>query len=67
VKATTFQGERTSKNLAFVDAVARKNIELTMAHIREKSEVLRELESKKNVRIAGAMYNLKTAAVEFFA
>src|SRR5262249_37941211 len=45
VMATTFQGERTSKNLAFVDAVARKNVELTMAYIREKSPVLRELES----------------------
>jgi carbonic anhydrase len=67
VKATTFQGERTSKNLAFVDAVARKNVELTMAAIREKSPVLRELETKKSVKIAGAMYNLETAVVEFLA
>ena len=67
VKATTFQGERTSKNLSFVDAVARKNVALTVAHIREKSDVLRELESKNRVKIAGAMYNLKTAIIEFFA
>ena len=30
VQATTFQGDRSSKNPAFVDAVARKNVELTM-------------------------------------
>jgi carbonic anhydrase len=67
VKATAFQGDRTSKNMAFVDAVARKNVELTMAYIREKSAVLRDLESKQSVKIAGAMYNLKTAVVQFLA
>ena len=66
VKATTFAGERTSKNPAFVDAVARTNIALTKAHILEQSDVLRDLESQKRVKVVGAMYNLKTAAVEFF-
>ena len=65
VKATEFKGERTAKNLEFVDAVAKKNVELTMAHIRDKSEVIRDLESKKLVKIAGAIYNLETAAMEF--
>jgi carbonic anhydrase len=67
VKATKFDGERTSKNSAFVDAVARKNVELTMTQILEKSTVLRELQSKRAIKVAGAMYNLETAAVEFFA
>jgi carbonic anhydrase len=66
VKATDFDGERTSKNAAFVDAVARKSVELTMALILDKSPVLRELESKKAIKVAGAMYNLETAAVDFF-
>lgn len=66
VKATTFQGERTSKNLAFVDAVARKNVELTMNTIRDMSAVLRELEKKQSIEIAGAMYNLETAVVDFW-
>jgi carbonic anhydrase len=65
VKATTFEGERSSKNLAFVDAVARKNVELTMAQILEKSPVLRELEDKRAIHVAGAMYNLETATVDF--
>src|SRR6185503_3104073 len=40
VKATTFQGDLSSKNAAYVDAVARKNVELTMADIRKNSPVL---------------------------
>jgi carbonic anhydrase len=66
VKATELDGERSSKNPAFVDAVARKNVELTMAQILEKSAVLRELQSKGAIKVAGAMYNLQTATVEFF-
>ena len=65
VQATTFNGERSSKNYAFVDAVARKNVELTIADIRKKSVVLQELESKGAIKIAGAMYNLETAVVDF--
>jgi carbonic anhydrase len=67
VTATPFDGKRTSKELAFVDAVARKNVMATMAHIREKSSVLRELETNKSIKIAGSMYNLETAVVEFFS
>ena len=67
VEATHYTGERTAKNYEFVDAVARKNVSLTVAHIREKSPVLRELESTGSIKIAGSMYNLETGAVEFLA
>ncbi|NOJ47291.1 carbonic anhydrase family protein [Bradyrhizobium archetypum] len=66
VDATTYTGDRSAKNYAFVDAVARKNVELTVANIRKDSPVLAELESKGSIKIAGAMYNLETGAVEFF-
>jgi len=66
VEATQYSGERSSKNYAFVDAVARKNVELTMADIRKRSAVLAELESAKTVKIVGSMYNLETGVVEFF-
>ena len=66
VQETTFAGERSTKNLAYVDAVARKNVELTLADIRKRSAVLRDLESQRAVKVVGAMYNLETAAVEFF-
>jgi carbonic anhydrase len=66
VQATSYSGERSSKNYAFVDAVARKNVELTVSNIRKNSAVLAELEGQGTIKIAGAMYDLKTAAVEFF-
>src|SRR3984893_7739875 len=66
VEAATYTGERTSKNYAFVDAVARKNVEMTVADIRKDSPVLAEIEAKGRVKMAGAMYNLETGAVEFF-
>ena len=66
VEATEYQGERSAKNYGFVDAVARKNVELTMADIRRRSAVLAELETSGAIKIAGAMYNLETGLVEFF-
>jgi carbonic anhydrase len=66
VAATTYTGERTSKNYAFVDAVARKNVELTITNIRKDSPVLAAMESSGAIKITGAMYNLKTAVVDFF-
>jgi hypothetical protein len=67
VKATEFDGQRSAKNPAFVNAVARKNVDLTMALLLEKSAVLRDLQSNKVIKVAGAMYDLETATVEFFA
>jgi carbonic anhydrase len=67
VEATPFEGDRSSKNPAFVDAVALKNVEFTVKAIREKSAVLRDLESAKAIKIVGSLYNLETATVEFFA
>src|SRR5258708_25944834 len=66
IDATTYAGEHSAKNYAFVDAVARKNVEMTVAGIRQESSVLAELEAKGAVKMAGAMYNLETGAVEFF-
>jgi carbonic anhydrase len=67
VEATKYTGERTSSNYAFVDAVARTNVSMTMATIRERSPVLREMESAGTIKIIGSMYNLDTGMVEFFS
>jgi carbonic anhydrase len=66
IEATAYTGERSAKNYAFVDAVARKNVEMTVADIRKDSPVLAEMEAKGGVEMTGAMYNLETGAVEFF-
>lgn len=67
VQATTYAGDRSANNYTFVDAVARKNVEMTVANIRKDSPVLAELESKGTIKITGAMYNLETGVVEFFS
>jgi hypothetical protein len=55
VEATRYQGERSAKNYDFVDAVVRKNVELTMADIRKRSAVLADLEASGAIKIVGAM------------
>lgn len=67
VRASTFKGDLSSKNAAYVDAVARTHVELTITDIRKKSPVLAELESKGMIKITGAMYNLETATLSFVA
>lgn len=65
VAATTFAGDRTSANHAFVDAVAQKNVSLTIDTIRSQSPILRGLEQQGQLAIVGAMYDLATAKVVF--
>jgi carbonic anhydrase len=67
VDATVYAGERSARNHAFVDAVARKNVELTMAEIHRRSAVLAELETTRALKIVGALYDVSTGRVEFFA
>jgi len=65
VAATEYTGDRTSRNYAFVDAVARKNVELTMSGVRKDSPVLAGMESSGTIKIAGAMYDLQTGVFDF--
>jgi carbonic anhydrase len=67
IKATTFDGEKSASNAAYVDAVAKKNVELTMADIRKGSKVIADLEKAGAVKIAGAFYDIASGAVEFLA
>jgi carbonic anhydrase len=66
VTSTIHAGERSSKNSDFVNAVARRNVELTVESIRKHSPVLAQMKTAHAVDIVGAMYNLETGAVEFF-
>jgi carbonic anhydrase len=65
VATTKFEGEKSSKNAAYVDAVAATNVTLTLAEIRRRSPVLDDLEKKGTISIVGAMYNLTTGMVSF--
>jgi len=65
IPATKFEGEKSSKNASYVDAVARTNVLLGREEIRRRSPLLGDLEKKGTIQIAGAMYNLSTGMVEF--
>ncbi len=65
ITATTYSGDKSSKNAAYVDAVARTNVSLTLDNIRRRSPILQELERKGSIRVAGAMYDLATGVVDF--
>ena len=67
VSATDYEGDRSARNYAFVDAVARKNVELTMESLHRRSAVLEDLENSGAIKIAGAMYDLESGVVEFIA
>jgi carbonic anhydrase len=65
VEATKYAGERSSKNNAFVDEVAKTNVRLTIEELRRRSDVLSGLEKQGRVKVAGAMYHLVGGLVDF--
>ena len=67
IPETKFDGEKSSKNPAYVDAVAQTNVKLALENIRKRSSVLADLEKKGSIQITGAMYNLANGEVEFFS
>lgn len=57
---------RNSKNPEFVDAVAEKNVQLTIDRIHAESPILSEMEKNGEIMIIGAMYDINTGVVNFF-
>ena len=56
---------RTSKNSTFVNAVAEKNVAITIDNIRQRSNVLREMEEFDEIKIVGAMYDISDGKVHW--
>ena len=65
IQATDYQGERSSKNPEYVDAVGRSNVRLAVNNIRSNSSILADLEKKGQIKIVGSMYELQTGMVNF--
>jgi carbonic anhydrase len=65
--AVAASGSGTSKDNAYVDKVGEQNVRLAMKEIREKSPVIKEMLDSGAVGMVGAMYDLETGAVTFFA
>jgi len=60
-----YDSDRSSKNNKFVQAVTDKNVELTLERIRERSPILRDMFSKGQIGLAGAMYDVHNGKVTF--
>jgi carbonic anhydrase len=58
--------KRNSTNIDFVNSVAEKNVYMTIENIREKSPVLKEMEDNGEIKIIGAMYDVKDGSVTFY-
>jgi carbonic anhydrase len=58
--------DRSSHNYPFVDAVAEKNVHLTVQTLLDKSPVLRDMVAKNEVKVVGAMLDVKTGQVQFY-
>ena len=61
----TFEGEKSSKNDLYVKTVNKNNIRNTIAQIRAKSEILKDMESKGEIKIVGTYYSLLSGKLEF--
>lgn len=60
-----FEGEKTTKNEAYVRLVAQNNVKLTIENIRKKSPILKEMEEKGKIKIVGAFYMLTKGELVF--
>ena len=65
VKEPAEAADRNSKNAAFVNAVAEKNVALTIENTRNQSPVLKEMEESGQIKIVGAMYDIADGKVHW--
>lgn len=62
----SFTEDRNSKNIAFVDEVARLNVKNSVEEITAKSSIIKKLVDDGSVDIVPAMYNVATGEVDFY-
>ena len=60
-----FEADRTSANPDFVQAVADKNVVLTVAKILDRSPILRDMAEAGDIALGGAMYDVATGEATF--
>ncbi len=58
---------RTSSNAEFVENVAEINVKRTVKSILQRSYILEQMVENGEIGIVGAMYNIETGGVEFYA
>lgn len=58
------EGDSNSSNKAFVAKTVENNVRLTIERIREKSQILNDMEANGDIQIVGGVYSLHTGKVE---
>jgi carbonic anhydrase len=66
VQSVSYAGDRSSKNDAFVEMVSAANVRRTVQDILQRSPVLKDMVDKGQVRVVGAMLDVKTGQVTFY-
>ncbi|MFY9242220.1 MAG: carbonic anhydrase family protein [Polaribacter sp.] len=61
---TQIKGEHNSSNTEFVDKTIENNVNLTIQRIREKSQILKEMEEDGEIKIVGGVYHISNGKVE---
>ena len=61
--AIEVDGEANSSNSEFVTKTVENNVLLTIDRIREKSQILSEMEDNGEIKIVGGVYSLQTGKV----
>lgn len=63
--SSSFTGEKKVKNDDYVKLVAENNVKHTIENIRKESPILKEMESKGEIKIVGVYYSLETGKLDF--
>lgn len=58
------EGDSNSSNKAFIAKTVENNVRLTIERIREKSQILSDMEANGDIQIVGGVYSLHTGKVE---
>ena len=66
VASVSSTGDRSSKNDAFVQMVAEANVKRTVNDIFVRSPVLKAMADKGEIKIVGAMLDVKTGVVSWY-
>jgi carbonic anhydrase len=64
--ADSLKSTVSSKDAASVELVCYENVRMAIAGIRKSSPILREMEQKGEIKIIGAVYDMRTGKVDFF-
>jgi len=65
VAQVEYDGDRSSKNDAFVHMACESNVRNTIARIRKNSPILQEMEANDEIKIIGAVYDMDDGSVDF--